>query len=481
MGENIKSRFFPKNPMTVVWLLFVLCLTLTLRIWVLAKNTAEENDQILFSLYTDQVSSLLQERINSYEQFLRDQGALWDSNLFVAKDWRNYIANTDLFSRFPGIEAIGFSEIRQPLAAPIRFLAPETPSNNALLGKDLLTQIQNPPTQLSGALLRTTFSEQSFVILIPLAKQAVHIPDHKNLGLIFGWFSIPDIIKEATENKLFQTALRIYDTDYTMAITTARLIYQTPHFNATPQANKSRVILNVLDRLWVIEFSFPIELSVQARIVNTLIWISGILFSFIIFGINKSIVDYHRLSLLKREHEALKADEFRLKYEASHDLLTDLYNRQALKSRFSEALRYAHKNNRQIAIAFIDIDNLKDINDKLGHNAGDEVLKKFARRLTQNMRSMDTAARVGGDEFILILSHLKNDAETVTLIQRILHSIEKPISLNGIPFQTSCSIGLSVYPRDGDTLDTLTKQADRAMYESKKIGKNSFTFYQKNS
>jgi diguanylate cyclase (GGDEF)-like protein len=320
---------------------------------------------------------------------------------------------------------------------------------------------------------------RSVEIMIPIEKKGTSTGGAPRQALAFGSFNIQNLITSVTENRLFRTSLRLYDVGSPINTTQDHIIYQTEQFDASEKARSSRLIFPVLDRFWIIDFIFPTELAAQSKIVNTLIWISGLLFSLIIFGINKSIVDYNRFILLQRAHEDLKANESRLKYDASHDLLTGLYNRQALTERFSEAMRYASENHREIAIVFIDIDNLKNINDRLGHNYGDELLKFFARKLTSRIRSMDTAARVGGDEFVLILSHLKNSAEITTLVQRILHAIGTPIVFNGVKFNTSCSIGISVYPHDGNTLEILTKQADSAMYQSKKMGKNSFTFYQK--
>jgi diguanylate cyclase (GGDEF)-like protein len=488
---------FSKNPMTIVWLLFILCLSLTLRIWVLAKNTAEENAQVLFSLYTQQVESRLQERIKSYEQFLRNQGALWESPLFLVSDWQDYVSHTDLFSKFPDIEFIGFAELESNIPfqwnkhpkANVKMISPETLKTRALLGQDFLKQLHNPPNQISGIFLRTdnrnttawlnNIADRSFDIVIPLEKKGIPKGGLTRRALVFGSINISSLINSVTENQLFRTSLRLYQSSSPLITSSDRIVYETEQFNASAKARSSRLIFPILDRFWIIDFMFPTELAAQSKIVNTLIWISGLLFSLIIFGINKSIVDYNRFILLRRAHEDLKANELRLKYDASHDLLTGLYNRQALAERFSEAMRYASENQREIAIVFIDIDNLKDINDRLGHNYGDELLKFFARKLTNSIRSMDTAARVGGDEFVLILSHLKNSTEITTLVQRILHAVSTPITFNDTRFNTSCSIGISVYPHDGDTLEILTKQADSAMYQSKKMGKNSFTFYQK--
>ncbi len=378
---------FSKNPMTIVWLLFILCLSLTLRIWVLAKNTAEENAQVLFSLYTQQVESRLQERLKNYEQFLRNQGALWESPLFLDSDWKNYVSNTDLFSTFSDIEFIGFAALeasiplqfnRQPTAR-IQLIAPQTVETNRLLNQDLLKQLDNPPNKISGTFIRTekrntrnwldNLAGRYIDIVIPLEKTGPPMMGGRSQrGLVFGSINISSLINSVTENQLFRTSLRLYESSSPLITSSHQIIYETKAFHASTKARSSRLVFPILDRFWIIDFTFPTELAAQSKIVNTLIWISGLLFSLIIFGINKSIVDYNRFILLRRAHEDLKANELRLKYDASHDLLTGLYNRQALAERFSEALRYASENQREIAIVFIDIDNLKDINDRLGHN-----------------------------------------------------------------------------------------------------------------
>lgn len=164
---------------------------------------------------------------------------------------------------------------------------------------------------------------------------------------------------------------------------------------------------------------------------------------------------------------------------AYYDYLTNLPNRLLFNDRFSLELAHAHRNRQMIAIMFIDLDQFKIINDTLGHNMGDQFLKIVAERLKSLLREADTFSRFGGDEFTLLLPQIHQMEDIVKIAQRIIETIRQPWILQGIEFHITVSIGVAVYPRDGDNIETLLKNADTAMYRVKEGGKNNYQFYKR--
>jgi diguanylate cyclase (GGDEF)-like protein len=178
-----------------------------------------------------------------------------------------------------------------------------------------------------------------------------------------------------------------------------------------------------------------------------------------------------------RESETKLAHAQRVEYLAYHDGLTGLPNRSMFSKLLSQRISEAHRYNRQLAVAFLDLDRFKQINDTLGHEAGDQLLREVATRLQGCVRDSDTVARLGGDEFVVLLPELADGKYAATVAQKILAVIAKAFTLIGHEFRVTASIGISTFPQDGEDEQTLTKNADIAMYQAKAEGKNNFQFY----
>jgi diguanylate cyclase (GGDEF)-like protein/PAS domain S-box-containing protein len=174
---------------------------------------------------------------------------------------------------------------------------------------------------------------------------------------------------------------------------------------------------------------------------------------------------------------ARKAAEARIEFMAHHDTLTGLPNRVRLRERFVNAVTRTRPDKSHVALLFLDLDRFKTINDSLGHPAGDDLLKAFAERLSRSVRFQDTLCRQGGDEFLVLLEGIADRAEVEEVARRILQTAAEPFDWDGRSLPTSCSIGIAMYPDDGDDFDTLLKRADIAMYQSKASGRNAFRFY----
>lgn len=173
-----------------------------------------------------------------------------------------------------------------------------------------------------------------------------------------------------------------------------------------------------------------------------------------------------------------KTYETRLAYQATHDTLTGLPNRALFVDRLGQALSLAERNGSEVAVAFLDLDNFKYINDSLGHQTGDEVIRAIAQRLQDCLRESDTVSRLGGDEFVLLLQGLQADNGQVTAtLSRILAEVGQPLKAGHHELNMTCSLGISLYPQDGSDVDTLLKHADAAMYQAKHVGRNNFQFF----
>jgi diguanylate cyclase (GGDEF)-like protein/PAS domain S-box-containing protein len=167
----------------------------------------------------------------------------------------------------------------------------------------------------------------------------------------------------------------------------------------------------------------------------------------------------------------------RIQHLAYHDNLTGLPNRSLLQDRLAHAIARAERSHRKVAVLFIDLDNFKNINDTLGHDVGDELLRQVSRRLSECVRVEDTIARQGGDEFIVLLDSLEDSRGASLVAQKVLNALRRPLALGATEQHVSASVGISLYPEDGRDAQTLMKNADTAMFHGKSLGKNTYQFF----
>ncbi|MDF1884048.1 EAL domain-containing protein, partial [Sulfurimonas sp. SAG-AH-194-C21] len=178
--------------------------------------------------------------------------------------------------------------------------------------------------------------------------------------------------------------------------------------------------------------------------------------------------------------ESLKTLEYQreqLEYQANHDKLTGLPNRVLFLNKLMENIQSAKAQENILAVLFIDLDNFKEINDSLGHDVGDKVLVEVSRRMKEVMRSSDTLARLGGDEFAIIVNDLPNIENVSSIIQEGMQILTQPLSIENNILHISMSIGISIYPEDGENSNKLVKNADAAMYKAKHNGRNRYCYY----
>jgi len=185
-----------------------------------------------------------------------------------------------------------------------------------------------------------------------------------------------------------------------------------------------------------------------------------------------AVIVFHDVSVAR-------AMSLEMTHNAQHDVVTGLPNRLLLNDRVSQSIALARRQNRSIAVLFLDLDNFKYVNDSLGHDVGDKLLQSISKRMLAVVRASDTVSRQGGDEFVVLLSEIAYPEDAATSAKKILLSLNLPCSIGGHALHTTGSIGISIYPDDGGDAETLIKNADTAMYHTKQNGRNNFQFFRK--
>lgn len=186
-------------------------------------------------------------------------------------------------------------------------------------------------------------------------------------------------------------------------------------------------------------------------------------------GIVGAVVVFHDTS-------AARAIERRLTHRAQHDFLTDLPNPVLLNDRITQAIALARRNEKEAAVLFLDLDHFKEINDSLGHAVGDQLLQSIAKRLKASVRESDTVGRKGGDEFVVLLSEITNADDAARSAEKICAAVAEMHQGSGHELLVTASIGISIYPGDGQDVAGLLRSADKAMYQAKKNGRNQYSF-----
>lgn len=190
-------------------------------------------------------------------------------------------------------------------------------------------------------------------------------------------------------------------------------------------------------------------------------------------------------SIRDEAERALRDKEMRLEravaelqYLANYDSLTGLPNRALCMDRIAYAIKHANRTGTCTGVLYLDLDHFKDVNDSLGHAIGDELLKATAKRLSELLREEDTLARLGGDEFVIIMTDIDTVDNVIPVVSKIVDNFDRQFHLSGYSVQSTVSVGVCVYPDDGETVEALMKAADTAMYKAKEVGRNTYAFYE---
>jgi diguanylate cyclase (GGDEF)-like protein/PAS domain S-box-containing protein len=202
------------------------------------------------------------------------------------------------------------------------------------------------------------------------------------------------------------------------------------------------------------------------------------------FGIEDSAAPIHDRAgkltgavIVFHDVSVARAMSQQMAYSAQHDVVTNLPNRLLLNDRITQSIALARRQSRSIAVIFLDLDRFKYINDSMGHATGDKLLQSVSKRLLASVRGSDTVSRQGGDEFVILLSEIAHPEDAATSAAKMLLSLSVPHSIGGREIEIGGSIGISIYPGDGEDAETLIKYADMAMYHAKENGRNNFQFF----
>jgi diguanylate cyclase (GGDEF)-like protein/PAS domain S-box-containing protein len=186
--------------------------------------------------------------------------------------------------------------------------------------------------------------------------------------------------------------------------------------------------------------------------------------------ITGAVVAFHEVSVARTK-------SLEMSHLAQHDVLTNLPNRMLFNDRLTQAISLAERQGKQLALMFVDLDHFKKVNDSLGHEVGDKLLQSVAGRLMACVRRTDTVSRLGGDEFVILLSQVERAGDAALSARNILRALSKPHIINNKSLDINVSVGVSTYPDDGATAETLVSKADTAMYEAKRHGRNNYQFF----
>lgn len=180
---------------------------------------------------------------------------------------------------------------------------------------------------------------------------------------------------------------------------------------------------------------------------------------------------------LRAENSRVHQSQQQIRQLINHDSLTQLPNRIVARETFEQAILHRLQPNQFMALMFIDLDNFKLVNDRLGHYAGDQLLQAVAHQLRSHLRGADLVCRISGDEFLVLAEGFHQQTEVQQLAEKLLAAVATPINLAGSVLNTSCSVGIALYPQDGADFDMLWQKADMAMYQAKSMGRNHWAFY----
>ena len=184
----------------------------------------------------------------------------------------------------------------------------------------------------------------------------------------------------------------------------------------------------------------------------------------------------HNMLEVRLLHKQVELYSHEMQSLALHDELTGLPNRRLLLDRLSLSIAHARRDKCAMAVMYLDLDGFKQINDTLGHSTGDTLLGMVAERLVAAVRQIDTVARLGGDEFVIVSGEVNHADDVAKLVTKVILAVSQPYSIDGHAVNVTASVGVGVYPLDGEEAETLMKNADRALYEAKHAGKNAYRF-----
>jgi diguanylate cyclase (GGDEF)-like protein len=508
------SRFLVNQ---LPWLILTLMLAVTWFAWDHERQTTRTAMRSQFDFDLRETVSRIDQRVQGYEQMLRGV-----QSLFATTQLRNrtamhdYVETLQLDANFSGVQFVGVVEwVPEPekaghLAAmrsagiagyamepdgvrdayaPIVQREPYVGRNRAPLGSDnwtdpvrraALEQARDSGlAAITGKLALKVDGKgsapPSFIMYLPIyatgrARDSVQQRRANLIGWVYAAFHMSDFMASLYGSQPPGLSVAMYDGTDTVD---ASLLYRSEAAGAlAPAASAQTVSAN--EYMVVAGHNWTLSLHAQdaferryGRSMSREIAVAGTILSGMLAMLAWQMI--HGRARALRLAAAMTEE---LREMAQHDPLTGLPNRALFSDRLGQELVRAKRLDGRFAMVFIDLDYFKPINDNFGHGVGDQVLKMVARQLQHSVRASDTVGRIGGDEFVVLLAQLSASDSVLALAEKLRLALKQPFVVDGHALSLSCSVGVAVYPRDGEDAVTLTKGADNAMYRAKEAGRD---------
>lgn len=514
------AGWFRRHSMAPV--IFLVLLGVTYLAWQHERNTLALEQQAMLDASLREASSRIEQRMVAYGQMLRGVQGLFLASRQVERDeFRLYIDSLHLGADFAGLYGVGFAAL-VPAAGKSRYIAslraqglpahaitppgeravyapqsqlePEIGENRFALGFDGYTdpgrRAAMERARDSGVMAMTGMvklasspggtQRHGFVLYYPIYQKGARTDSpaarRANLkGWAFAPLSVKDLMASLYGEDTWGTGISIHDG---VDMSGETLIYQS---------HESPAML-AKDRIGAIEYvvigGHTWTLNVYARNgdgplglhdKSWLIAITGMGLSFLLATLTWVLATgrSRAQALAAKMTYELRASEARFRHLAQHDVLTGIPNRALFSDRLALAISHARRYNTRLALMYIDLDNFKPVNDSLGHHCGDQLLSAVARRMQEVVRESDTLARMGGDEFAVLLPAIQSDQDALAVAEKIRLALELPFDLeDGHRIRISSSTGVAFYPEHGGEETQLAKSADAALYLAKALGRN---------
>lgn len=519
--DNVNTRLRPNKAFHPVYQL-LLCgaVLFTILAWYLSTSSLQKQIQYQFNKEAHQIISAITKQLAAYENILwASVGTVQTLGESISdKKWQLYVKNLDLANNYPAISSLGIiynippQQLKSYIAKqknrwpsykiypshtkyryfPITYIYPLT-NNEGMIGLDMAHEIQHYQAilqaekshlvQMTQPLMLTqqnTAIDVSILFAPFYKKTKNQEPNSKPVdvkGLIYAPIIAKKLINQALAHESKMLALNISDGKTSL--------YNESEDVLANVAVRSPLEMNKNIMLYGQNWLFNIKATKQfikahSNYQPLIVLFGGIIFDFLLLYLFMSIAKTEKRAIYYANQvtQEIKNKNKQLQGLVLKDSLTLLMNRKGFFNYLPKAIKRAVRNEHSLAVFYLDLDDFKNANDQLGHKAGDELLISVSEKLTQVMRDTDFLARIGGDEFALIIEDILVEEEIGQAAERIVQAFaEHQFIINAIPMTISISIGIAVFPHAGTTAEALVQRADIAMYRAKKNGKNNYAFY----
>ena len=504
-------------------LLLVLGLSMT---WLQVSMMQEREKEVVreeFEIRAGELVAGLERRMLSQEQILWGVAGVFDSSDYVSRsEFQRYYTSLRLGENYPGVQGVGYVELfaanqkerhiaeirgqgladytirpvgEREIYSAVVYVEPFNWRNQRALGFDMLLE----PIRVKAAMRardegrvvisdkvvlvqETSQDMQAGVLLFAPLYQGGYVPHslEARRAALRGWVYMPMRIGDFIDSYLQQEypelskqiMLRIYSGD---EIREETLMYCSGGVDSvapqTPAITRRAIVPG---GSWTLSLTplaaYGTGWKFDER--SSTVVLAGLCLTALLSLMSHLLLKSHMrvedaLQEATLAHEQMVEKEEQIRHMAHHDILTGLPNRALFIDRAEQALALAYRNQRSLAVLFIDLDRFKPINDQYGHDAGDVVLRMIGKRLQDRLRASDTVCRQGGDEFVILLSEFKERADLEKLAYQLRAAIEEPCEVDGNRLMVSASIGIALYPEHGKTIEMVIQRADAAMYQAK--------------